>query len=133
MSLPADVVLEAWPPDTIEKLGGYIQLAGLDLDALFLPRAVKGHPWVGQTVRFPYPEVGEGRITDCLINPRGYLTFDVFFADPVPPIHWRGRPFAYELVLVDNPTYHQQIHRFSGRELLELSQTGDGETCDSKS
>jgi hypothetical protein len=119
MPLP-DAVLEAWAPDTQAKLGGLMQMAGIDPVQAFMPRAVKDHPWIGLEIEFPFPEVGRGKIIDCIIHPRGKLMFDVEFPVPVPSIH--GLAPTFRVVLKDNPAYYQSIHRFFGHELKALAE-----------
>jgi len=116
-----DTFLRAWDHDDPQKLGGAIELAGLDFDDLFIPRGIKDHPWIGQTVQFPFPEVGEGKIVNCVIHPYGRLMFDVLFPNPVPPIHGSG-PDNFRVVLNARPIWHQMEHRFFGHELKQLDQ-----------
>jgi hypothetical protein len=117
MSLP-DPNFEAWEPDTQAKLGGLMQMAGIDPVEAFMPRAVKDHPWIGLEIEFSFPEVCRGKITRCIIHPRGKLMFDVEFPEPVPPIH--GLAPNFHVVLKDNPDYHQTVHRFFGHELRAM-------------
>lgn len=105
-------ILEAFPSDTYQKLGGIMELAKVDLD--FFPKSIKDHPWIGGKIKFKFPEIGKGKIINCLIHPSGKLMFDVFFHEPVPPI------YGGKVVLKDNIQYHQQYHRFLGYELKEL-------------
>lgn len=123
MPLPADVLLRAWDHDTPAKPGGLMELAGVDPADVFRVRKIKDHPWLGLMVKFPFPEVGEGRIVNCLTHPLGKLMFDVAFPEPVPPIH--GVAPEFRVILKDNPAYHQLEHRFFGDELLALSQLAD--------
>lgn len=117
MPLP-EAILEAWAPDTQAKLGGLMEIAGLDPADAFLPRSVKDHPWIGLEIDFPFPEVGKGRIVRCIIHPLGKLMFDVEFPEPVPPIH--GVAPNFHVVLKDKPAYCQQTHRFFGEELKAI-------------
>ena len=117
MPLP-DAILEAWKPDTQARLGGIMELAGIDPTEAFMPTGIKDHPWLGLEVEFPFPELGQGQIIRCIIHPKGRLMFDVEFPEPVPPIQGVGQNF--HVVLKDNPAYHQHIHRFSGCELKAL-------------
>jgi hypothetical protein len=105
--------LRAWPVGTFQALAGFAEIAGGigDLEDAMLPRAWK-HPWVGLTVDLPN---GRGKIMHCINHPQGEFLFDVGYPEPVPPIH-NGK-----LVLVDNPTYHQQSHRYHASELQELA------------
>jgi hypothetical protein len=128
MALSADTILRAWEHDTPAKFGGFMELAGIDPADAFRVRKVTDHPWLGLTVRFPFPEVGEGRIVNCLTHPYGKLMFDVVFAEPVPPI--QGIAPRFRAVLKDNPAYHQLEHRFFGDELLALSQLADSAATD---
>jgi len=117
MKLP-DALMEAWEPDTQAKLGGIMQIAGIDPVEQFSSKKIKDHPWLNLQVKFPFPEVGNGIIRECIIHPLGRLMFDVFFPNPVPPIHGYGE--RYEVVLKDRPEHHQQWHRFFAEELKFL-------------
>jgi hypothetical protein len=108
MSLP-DAILEAWSRDAMKELGGLMELAGLDPVEIFASRTIGDHPWLGLEVRFPFPEVGKGKITRCLTHPSGALMFDVTFPKPVPPIH-NG-----QVVRIEN--LYCNLHRFFGQEL----------------
>jgi hypothetical protein len=119
MPLP-DAILHAWEPDTQTKLGGLMQMAGIDPVEAFMPRAIKDHPWIGLKIDFPFPEVGRGRITNCIIHPRGKLMFDVEFPEPVPSIH--GLAPNFYVALKDNPAQYEQLHRFFGHELKALAE-----------
>ena len=119
MQLP-DAILHAWEPDTQAKLGGVMQMAGLDPVEAFMPRAVKDHPWIGLEIEFPFPEVGRGRIIRCITHPKGRLMFDVEFPDPVPSIH--GLAPNFYVALKNDLTYHHQLHRFFGHELKALAE-----------
>jgi hypothetical protein len=72
-----------WDADTQSTLGGWMALAGIDVQNAFSSHDVE-HPMVGQ--RFSTPE-GDGIITKCLTHPRGYLMFDVEFDKPTPWVH----------------------------------------------
>ena len=113
-----DAVLEAFPSDTYQKLGGIASMAGVDLELTILPRKIVDHPWVGLDVTFPFPEVGTGKIMQCITSPRGHLLFDVEFPMPVPPINeWGpmdGEPGGCEVLRAG---YHSPIHRFYGASL----------------
>lgn len=128
MPLPSDVILRAWEHDAPAKLGGWMELAGIDPCDAFRVRKIKDHPWLGLTVKFPFPEVGEGRIVNCLTHPLGSLMFDVAFPKPVPPI--QGVAPRFRAVLKYNPAYHQLEHRFFGDELLALSQLAESAATD---
>ena len=119
MPLP-EAILDAWESDTQAKLGGLMQMAGIDPVEAFMPRAIKDHPWIGLEIAFQFPEVGRGKIIRCIIHPRGRLMFDVEFAEPVPPIH--GLAPNFHVVLKDNPDCYQTIHRFFGHELKALAE-----------
>jgi hypothetical protein len=122
MPLP-EAGLEAWDSADPEKLGGIMELAGLDPASVFLPRAIRDHPWLGLDVEFPFAEIGKGKITHCLIHPKGQLLFDVTFPEPVPPIH--GTPPHFRVVGKENLDYYQTVHRFYGHELKALLQGKD--------
>jgi len=114
----------AFPSDVREQLGGWCQVAGFDLEDT-LPKSVKDHPWIGQTVFFPiFATDGyvDGKIIDCIVHPLGKLMFDIQFPTPVPPIHGHGYcgETGWEVVLRTNKDYHQQIHRMFGDEIAEL-------------
>lgn len=111
MSLP-DAILEAWPTDALQKLGGLMEMAGIDPSEAFAVRAIRDHPWLGLEVKFPFPEVGKGTIIRCLTHPYGKLMFDVTFPEPVPPI-LNGQ------VVLNNHLY-TDLHRFFGYELKAL-------------
>lgn len=112
-------VMRAWDPGTPAALGGWMQLAGVDPAAAFASRPVADHPWVGLVVTFPFPEVGAGRVTGCLIHPRGELLFDVAFAAPVP--HIRGRRGGpYEVSAGWQGRSVDAVHRFPAGELADL-------------
>lgn len=114
MPLP-EAILSAWDADTPAKLGGLMQMAGNDPAQEFRSRAIKAHPWIGLEIEFPFPEVGRGRITACLIHPRGKLMFDVEFPEPVPSI--QGLAPNFYVALKSHP---EQVHRFFGSELKAL-------------
>lgn len=116
MPLP-EAMMNVWKPDMVKNIGGIMQMAGVDTDILFV-RSIVDHPWLGLEIEFPFPEVGKGKIIKCLTHPSGYLMFDVFFEEPVPPI--RGTTGNYFVVLKDNPLYHQMTHRYYARELKDL-------------
>jgi hypothetical protein len=123
--------------DIMGKLGGWAAVAGVDLlDTL--PKSVSDHPWIGQTVTFPYfVENGwftDGKIIRCIVHPQGKLMFDVEWPIRCPPIHgsgYRGE-CGYEVVLktppLHRPTekdehgclYHDKTSRHFADELLEL-------------
>jgi hypothetical protein len=113
MPLP-DAILEAWPSDSLEKLGGWMEIAGVDAVEAFAARAIRDHPWLGLEVKFPFPEVGKGAITRCLTHPYRKLMFDVAFPEPVPPI------LNGQVVL--NKVLYSALHRFFGHELKELAE-----------
>jgi hypothetical protein len=110
-----DAILEAWPSDAMQRLGGWMQLAGIDPVEAFRVSEIHDHPWVGLEVTFPFPEVGRGTITHCLTHPRGKLMFDVTFPNPVPPIQ------NLRVVLKDRLDCHCTIHRFFGHELKAIA------------
>jgi hypothetical protein len=113
MPLP-DAILEAWPSDSLEKIGALMEMAGIDPVEAFRVKAIRDHPWVGLEVQFPFPEVGKGKITHCLTHPRGKLMFDVTFPEPVPAVH-NGR-------VVRNQNLYCDIHRFFGHELKAMAE-----------
>jgi hypothetical protein len=61
------------------KLGGWMELAGIEPADCFCVKQIKDHPWIGQTVDFPFPQVGTGRVISCMTHPLGQLMFDVEF------------------------------------------------------
>ncbi len=117
MTALPEAITRAWEADTQAKLGGLMQMAGIDVAEAFSTKRVVDHPWLGLTIRFPFPEVGEGRIVDCMTHPLGQLMFDVDFPSPVPPIHGGSNPYV---ALKDRPEYHETSHRFFASELLSL-------------
>lgn len=78
MDLMESLRMRAWESDTQEKLGGWMDLAGIDVQAAFMPRRVRDHPAMNQTFDLPY---GRGTVTNVITHPRGRLLFDVDFAD----------------------------------------------------
>ena len=70
MPLP-DAILEAWEPDTQARLGGIMELAGIDPTEAFMPTGIKDHPWLGLEVAFPFPEVRRGKIIRCVSKKLG--------------------------------------------------------------
>lgn len=114
----------AFPARIREELGGIAELAGIDLEDS-LPKSVKDHPWIGQTITFPiFADKGfvGGRITNCLVHPLGNLMFDVTWPDPVWPIQGSGyrQPHGWEVVLEDHPAYGSNYMRMMGYEIAEL-------------
>lgn len=107
-------LMHAWHHDDPAKLGGLMEMAGVDSLTAFLPRKIEDHPWIGLKVTFPFPEIGTGEIYRCVIHPYGKLMFDVRFPQPVPPIQSR------EVVLKNNPDYYETVHRFFAEELRAL-------------
>jgi hypothetical protein len=112
-------LMRAWEHDTQAKLGGLMELAGIDVADQFRVRAIPDHPWLGRKVKFPFPEIGTGTVSHCLIHPMGELLFDISFPDPVPPI--QGYEGHWEVVLKDRLDYYQQIQRMNARMLYELA------------
>ena len=99
----------------MQKLGGLMQLAGIDPVEEFRVKEIHDHRWVGLEIAFSFPEVGRGTITHCLTHPRGKLMFDVTFPIPVPPIQ------NLRVVLKDHPACHCTVHRFFGHELKAIA------------
>ena len=123
--LPSNVLLRAWEHDTQAKIGGYLEMAGIDPTECFNVKRVTGHEWIGLTIDFPFPQIPSGQIVRCLTHPLGQLMFDVVFPHPVPPIHSNGDCTKFEVVLENSPNYHQLEHRFFAKELLALSQLAE--------
>jgi hypothetical protein len=121
MQLP-DAILQAWDSVDPGKLGGWMALTGIDPEEVFRSKAIRDHPWLGLEVSFPFPEVGKGQITRCVIHPRGQLMFDVTFPEPVPPIQGAGPEFR--VVLQDSPEHYQEVYRFFGHELKAILEGG---------
>ncbi len=117
-----ETFLRTWEPDTIEKVGGWLGLAGADLDDLFLVKGFPDHPWLGWRVHFP--GIGTGKIIRSLFHPKGYLTFDLLYDDPVPKVDLCNGKI--EVPFKNNPGYHWDLHRYTGQDLLEILKLLDG-------
>lgn len=105
-----------YPGNVIADLGGAADIAGVDLTEAVLPRQLKDHPWVGRKVDFQrWNGYRDGEIIRCLKHPLGELMFDVRWPRLVPPI-LGGQP-----ALVDHPQCWENVQRFFGNELRELT------------
>ena len=125
-TLEKNVLNEAWKPDTQEKIGGWLELAGIDVQNVFKTRSIEDHPYIGKNIYFKflddygYPCIG--KVIKCLIHPGGRLLFDLDFSDPIPsilfPVGSRN-----EFTLLDGSGYNQEIRRFSIDELQEYGES----------
>jgi hypothetical protein len=116
--------LRAFPSNVREIACGWATVAGVNLEN-GLPKSVEDHPWIGCEITFPvFAAKGfvGGRITHCIVHPRGGLLFDIAWPQPVWPIQGHGyrRSHGWEVVLENFPSHGSDYMRLYGTEIAEL-------------
>ena len=86
--LSKEVLSKAWESNSLENLGGWMELANIDPSQVFRTRNIKDHEYIGKKVFLKeLEEAGYnsvGIVINCLIHPKGRLLFDVDFRQPTP-------------------------------------------------
>ena len=112
--LDDSVLSEAWQPDALQNLGGWLELAGIDPLDVFKTGNIEDHPYIGKKIYFKFlDDAGypcEGTVINCMIHPRGRLMFDIQFSNAIPDILYPVGQ-RQEFTLIDRGKYNGFIER----------------------